>query len=450
MKRLACLVASLVFAASACPADDLPRYKLPVGRVLHYTGEGSSKEKDSGVPGSVSRSAWRFTVIAQNADGSARVLARSATSYGHRGNPGSERVAFAAFDLFPDGRQRVDPADAMQLNPRAVFPRLPADADQARARWQSDVDWTGSRITFAPAADAPADTFTFTGDEEGPINRIYVTTQKSTFHFDRAKGIVTRVDGTHSQDYGFHQTGTSVLKLDKEETFPPELTTILARDYAVYDAARKRARELTARVNDEPADAEKLVAAAKAALTSATDKLENGDIKRELKARIEEHDRYAPHTIEAAKKLAATLNKPAPDWSARELDDKPVSAQGLRGKVVVMDFWYRGCGWCMYAMPQVKQLAADYKDKPVAVLGMNTDKDEKDARVVIDTFGLTYPTMKAEGIPENYKVDGFPTLIIVDQEGVVRDVHVGYSPDLREEVSKKINELLNQTVRAGT
>jgi thiol-disulfide isomerase/thioredoxin len=445
MKRLACLVASLVFVTSACPADDLPRYKLPVGRVLHYTGEGSSKEKDSGVPGSVSRSAWRFTVIAQNADGSARVLARSATSYGHRGNPGSERVAFAAFDLFPDGRQRVDPADAMQLNPRAVFPRLPADADQAKARWRGDVDWTGSRITFAPAANAPADTFTFTGDEEGPINRIYVTTQESTFHFDRVKGIVTRVDGTHSQAYGFHQTGTSVLKLDKEETFPPELTTILARDYAVYDAARKRARELMARVNDEPADAEKLVAAAKAALTSATDKLENGDIKRELKARIEEHDRYAPHTIEAAKKLAATLNKPAPDWSAKDLDDRPVSAQGLRGKVVVMDFWYRGCGWCMYAMPQVKQLAADYKDKPVVILGMNTDQKLDDARFVVKELALNYPQVQATGIPEKFSIQGFPTLVIIDPKGNLRDVHVGYSPDLREKVSQRIDALLRES-----
>jgi hypothetical protein len=104
----------------------------------------------------------------------------------------------------------------------------------------------------------------------------------------------------------------------------------------------------------------------------------------------------------------------------------------------------------MYAMPQVKQLAADYKDKPVVVLGMNTDRDEKDTRVVIDVFGLTHPTIKAEGIPEKYKVDGFPTMIIVDQAGVVRDVHVGYSADLHEQVSKKINELLSEpTARAG-
>ena len=112
-----------------------------------------------------------------------------------------------------------------------------------------------------------------------------------------------------------------------------------------------------------------------------------------------------------------------------------------------MDFWYRGCGWCMYAMPQVKQLSEDFKDKPVVVLGMNTDRQETDARLVIDTFGLKYPTIKAQDVPKKYSVQGFPTMIIIDQQGIVRDVHVGYSPTLREDVSKKINELLAKPIK---
>ena len=39
-------------------------------------------------------------------------------------------------------------------------------------------------------------------------------------------------------------------------------------------------------------------------------------------------------------------------------------------------------------------------------------------------------------------MQGFPTLIIIDQQGKVSDVHVGYSPTLREEVGKVIRELL--------
>jgi hypothetical protein len=84
MLRLACLVVISLFAASAYSADP-PRYKLPVGRVLYYSGEGSSREKDAKTPASTSKSTWRFTVVAQNPDGSVRVVGRSTNAYSHQG-----------------------------------------------------------------------------------------------------------------------------------------------------------------------------------------------------------------------------------------------------------------------------------------------------------------------------------------------------------------------------
>lgn len=60
------------------------------------------------------------------------------------------------------------------------------------------------------------------------------------------------------------------------------------------------------------------------------------------------------------------------------------------------------------------------------------------------TLKLNYATLKAVGLPEKYGVQGFPTLIIIDQEGIVRDRHVGYSPNLREELIETISGLLPQ------
>src|SRR5204863_5713937 len=114
-----------------------------------------------------------------------------------------------------------------------------------------------------------------------------------------------------------------------------------------------------------------------------------------------------------------------------------------RGKVVVLDFWYRGCGWCVRAMPQTKQIAAHFKDQPVAVFGMNTDRNEEDAKFVVEKMGLNYTNLKAEGLPEKYKVQGFPTLISIDQQGGVGDIHVGYSRPLREEASEAGEKLGN-------
>ena len=76
------------------------------------------------------------------------------------------------------------------------------------------------------------------------------------------------------------------------------------------------------------------------------------------------------------------------------------------------------------------------------MFGMNTDREEADARFVIEKLALNYPNLKAEGLAEKYGVRGFPTLVVIDQVGVVRDFHVGYSPMLAENVIATVDKLL--------
>ena len=94
-------------------------------------------------------------------------------------------------------------------------------------------------------------------------------------------------------------------------------------------------------------------------------------------------------------------------------------------------------------MPQMNQLADDFKNDPVAILGLNTDRERKDAEFVIKTMQLKYPTLciKHDSAGE-FGVQGFPTLVLLDRKGVVRELHVGYSADLREQVGKAVRGLL--------
>jgi len=74
---------------------------------------------------------------------------------------------------------------------------------------------------------------------------------------------------------------------------------------------------------------------------------------------------------------------------------------------------------------------------------------EEDARFIVEAFGLRHPTIKARGINDKYGIHGFPTMVIIDPQGVVRDVHVGYSKTLREDVAKKIDEALAKPAAGG-
>jgi peroxiredoxin len=143
----------------------------------------------------------------------------------------------------------------------------------------------------------------------------------------------------------------------------------------------------------------------------------------------------------------SVLNKPAPDWKAPDLNGKEHRLADYRGKVVVIDFWYRGCGWCMVAMPQIKEVAEHFRDKPVAVLGMSKDHDWNDAKFVAEKLALNYPVLMAEGVPEKYGVEGYPTLFVIDGYGIVRKREVGYSPTLRDDLVKTIDGILAEPAK---
>lgn len=107
-----------------------------------------------------------------------------------------------------------------------------------------------------------------------------------------------------------------------------------------------------------------------------------------------------------------------------------------------MEFWYRGCGFCIAAMPQIEQLAKDYRDKGVVVLGMNTDTKEENAKFVVDALKIDYPQLKCGQISKNLGVYEFPTFLIIDRQGIVRCFTDGYSPDLGARLRKRIDVLL--------
>ena len=107
----------------------------------------------------------------------------------------------------------------------------------------------------------------------------------------------------------------------------------------------------------------------------------------------------------------------------------------------MLDFWYRGCGWCIRSMPQVNAVSKRFKNEQVAVFGMNTRDTLDVATPVIERLKLEYPQLKAEKISEQYKIQGFPTLVILDQQGIIRDVHVGYSPTLKDDVIRSVKFL---------
>ena len=126
------------------------------------------------------------------------------------------------------------------------------------------------------------------------------------------------------------------------------------------------------------------------------------------------------------------VGRPAPVFALSTLEGAPVTLEGHRGKVLVVNFWASWCyPACYEEAPVLERNWRGYRDRGVVVLGVGIqDKREAVEKFVAD-FGLTFPIAQdlKGSVSVDYGVYGVPETFFVDRQGRIRVKHVGAVTD---------------------
>ena len=125
----------------------------------------------------------------------------------------------------------------------------------------------------------------------------------------------------------------------------------------------------------------------------------------------------------------ASIARPAPSFSVKTLEGKPLRSTDLRNKPVIVDFWATWCGPCRASMPHLSAMQSRYEKQGLTIVGMSVDDGgPAGVRKFANTLGVKFTlAMANDEILDAYgPIRSIPTTFFINRKGdIVRRV-VGY------------------------
>ena len=139
---------------------------------------------------------------------------------------------------------------------------------------------------------------------------------------------------------------------------------------------------------------------------------------------------------------SALIGAQAVDFVLEDTKGKKHILSELKGKVVVLNFWFIECKPCVMEMPELNELVTEFKGKEVVFLAIAVNKKDQLKKFLKKTEFKYKVLTNGQSVSDSYGVKGFPTNLIIDQNGIVRYVSTGIGPNNKANLLKEINNLL--------
>ena len=148
---------------------------------------------------------------------------------------------------------------------------------------------------------------------------------------------------------------------------------------------------------------------------------------------------------------------PSLDGAVEWINSAPLTAQQLRGKVVLVDFWTYSCINCLRSLPYVRAWADKYKDPGLVVIGVHApefafEKQLPNVRQAVKDLHVDYPVAVDNDwtIWRAFRNNYWPAHYFIDAQGRIRHHHYGEGEyDVSEAVIQQLLREAGHDVRGG-
>ena len=142
----------------------------------------------------------------------------------------------------------------------------------------------------------------------------------------------------------------------------------------------------------------------------------------------------------------------APDFSVTTSEGEYISLDDLKGKVVLLDFWGTWCPPCVASLPALRNLNKKFaKTEKFVLLGISSDGDEDKWSKFIVKEEMVWPQFldRQKAVQRAFRVNVFPTYIVLDHEGVIRFRTSGMSFEREAELANAISKQMKLLEKAA-
>lgn len=136
--------------------------------------------------------------------------------------------------------------------------------------------------------------------------------------------------------------------------------------------------------------------------------------------------------------------KMAADFALDDASGKRIKLSGLKGKVVLLNFWATWCHGCGIEIPWFIGFESKYKNDGFAVVGVSMDDDGwKSVQAYVEERKMNYTVVIGnQELGKSYELGSMPMTLLIDRKGKIAATHVGVVS--KSDCENEIESLLKQ------